>query len=326
MTTEKPSQPPRSSHTDDHSGLSQSEYTELEPVYLTLRKQGNTLILIKQINRLISGIQRHRGMSMSLLAGGETFRNEINELQHQLQRRIAALDIIARNTGDLLSDSDKENLNNAWTTIRDNWQQDHLVDNFELHSHFIEQLLAIVGTLSQRLIESLSEWQTNADDINSNNATYPRSFKQIEVVNFVADQTPTMIELIAKIRGLSSHATTVGTVEYSQDRKLRYLIECARKQNEKLRHQSERLKTLTDKYMPALTNIKTFEMKLLHLFDLVERDVLGGTTMKTKSQQLFELASEIISAYDTIINQGWDLIRHWLELDVESWITQKPDN
>lgn len=299
----------------------QSHFSELEPLYLALQKQNDTLTLIKQINQMIGEVQLHRGMSMSLLGGSEIFQKDIDQLQVRLERRLTALEIIARNTGGLLSPRDKENLSNAWTTIRHNWQDDHLVDNFELHSHFIEQLLEIVSTLSQKLIDSLCEWQPNVDT--ENNAVYPRSFKEIEVINFVARQIPQSIELIAKIRGLSSYATTVGTVEYTEDRKMRYLIKCAREKNEKLRHQSQRLLTLTEDYVPALTHINEFEMKLLRLFDLVERDVLGGTTMTTNSHQLFKWATDIMAAYATITDQGWNLIRHWLELDVESWITQK---
>lgn len=299
----------------------QSHFSELEPLYLALQKQNDTLTLIKQINQMIGEVQLHRGMSMSLLGGSEIFQKDIDQLQVRLERRLTALEIITRNTGGLLSPRDKENLSNAWTTIRHNWQDDHLVDNFELHSHFIEQLLEIVSTLSQKLIDSLCEWQPNVDT--ENNAVYPRSFKEIEVINFVARQIPQSIELIAKIRGLSSYATTVGTVEYTEDRKMRYLIKCAREKNEKLRHQSQRLLTLTEDYVPALTHINEFEMKLLRLFDLVERDVLGGTTMTTNSHQLFKWATDIMAAYATITDQGWNLIRHWLELDVESWITQK---
>lgn len=321
MNTHAPRQyAPKSSSDGSESN---SEYAEIENLYFVVQERNNILTLAKQLNQMVTGVQLHRGMSMSLLAGSDVFKDEIIVLQRQLERRLAALEIFARHTGGLLCNRDKQSLDNAWYTVRHDWQEDHLIDNFELHSHFVEQLLDMTNALAQKLVKSLCELPSPVGNDTDPKTVYPRAFKQIEVLNFVAQQVPQMIEQIAKIRGLTAYAATVGTVEYTQDRKLRYLIKCAREQNEKLRHQSERLETITEGRIPALINVKTYELKLLHLFDLVERDVLGGTTMTTNSHHLFKLATEIIDAYSTIVGEGWTLIRHWMEQDLESCITLK---
>lgn len=283
-----------------------------------INRHHNIVTLIKQLHHMISVVQLHRGMSMSFLGGNTLFDSEIQRLQGQLEKRLLVLETFVAFVDDLVSGLDKRNLHQAWMTIRHDWEDDKLLDNFELHSHFIEQLLAMIGNLAiqleQPLLFPLPAEQQEAPEYGS----HPTSFRLRELLNFISRQLPQMIEMLARMRGLASHAATVGQVEYVQDRKLRYLLQCAREQNEKLRHQSRRLGNIWDKQLPSLGDIASSEMKVLFLFGTVESDILGGQEIIMESHRLFKLATEIIDIYSGIAENGWDLVRRQLDNEMEN--------
>ena len=184
---------------------------------------------------------------MALLAGNTVFQGDFILLQKQFERRLASLEAFAKLTGGLLSAREKENLHNAWHTIRVDWQQDDVIDNFELHSHFIEQLHGMMVSVGKTIEQPVSMLIAQAEDSPlpiEDALAYPRLFKQMELLHFISSQVPAMIEQIARIRGLATYAAAKGVCDYHHDRKLRYVISCSRAQHEKLRHQSERLESL----------------------------------------------------------------------------------
>ena len=303
------------------------------------RQREDTLTLIYQLNQMIKAVQKHRGMSMGLLAGNAAFIGDFEILQRQLERRLATLETFAHETGGLLSQRDKKNLHLAWETIRHNWQDDDVSDNFELHSHFVEQLHGMIFSLAKQLEAPLSgevpgEVSSNlAGEVSGNlveppallqsdrdGVSYPRMFKQIELLNFVTTQLPEMIEQIAKIRGLSTYAAATGEVRYHNDRKLRFLLQCSRRQSEKLRHQAERLEGILNGGIKGLIELKNLELKLIYFLNSVERDVLSGRTITASSHQLFKLATELIDVYWAVVNEGLDMVRKWHADDLENWL------
>ncbi|GAB1258421.1 hypothetical protein NBRC116494_29230 [Aurantivibrio plasticivorans] len=295
------------------------EQKTFETFWRSLRARQDTLLLIRQLTQMVTAVQLHRGMSMSLLAGSEYFGEEIEQLQSQLRHQLTALEVFVEETGELLSDRDKECLHQAWRTITHDWRDDDVLDNFELHSHFVEELLNMISRLSDELKLPLSD-QLISEQEHESTVTYPHSFKQLELLNFVAQQLPKVIEQLAKIRGLSSHAASIGRVEYQLDRKLRYLIESVRIQNEKLRHQSSRLETIINEEYRSLSDVKLFEIKLIFLFGRLEDELLGGQGADVDGPQLFKLCTEVINIYSKIADEGWQLVRRWIDYDAERWI------
>ncbi|TVZ40797.1 hypothetical protein P886_0128 [Alteromonadaceae bacterium 2753L.S.0a.02] len=286
---------------------------------LAFRQREDVLNLIHQINQLIKAVQKHRGLSMGLLAGEESFLAQFQVLQSQLTKRLASLECYAQTTGNLLSPREKENLHLAWTTISYNWEDDQLSDNFELHSHFIEQLQGMLVSLARQLEAPLvPQMLENSDAVRE--ANYPHLFKKIEVLNFVARQLPDMIEQIAKVRGLSVYAASLGSVDFYNDRKLRFLLKYAREQSDKLRHQAERINELLDNTFSSANDLKNLELKLLYLLNTVEQDVLSGREINTSSQQFFTLATEIIDVYWAVVNDGLARLRSWHLDDMEAWL------
>lgn len=300
------------------------DFKIFEDYCASYRQRQDALSLIRQLNHMAKAVQRHRGMSMAMLAGSTLFQGDFNVLQRQVERRLASLEVFAAQTGGLLLPRDKENLHNAWHTIRADWQGDDVIDNFELHSHFIEQLQGMIAGLARALerpVSVVTAAKAGIELIAEDDKGYPKMFKQIELLNFAARQVPMMVEEVARIRGLATYAAAKGECDYHHDRKLRYAISCARASNEKLRHQAGRLESLLTGAPISLAMIKAYELKLMFLLGTVEMDILSGTTISADSHNLFKLATEIIDVYLKMVEDAMDLIDAWHEEDLECWLS-----
>lgn len=286
------------------------------------RVQRDAIVLLRQLHHMAKAVQRHRGMSMALLAGNLAFEGDFTILQREFERRLATLEEFAAAAGDLLSDRDQQNLHNAWYTISADWRNDDVLDNFELHSHFIEQLQEMILGLAKKIERPASAIMASdyAVALQHGDVPEPKLFKQIELLNFIAKQTPDMVEQLARMRGLATYAAEKGECEYSLDRKLRFALQCVRTQHEKLRLQSERMQSVVGGELPSLSFIKTYELKLMFLLNTVESDVLSGAQITSSSAQLFRLATEIIDVYFKVAEEGFNLMAKWHDEDLEVWL------
>ncbi len=280
------------------------------------------LSLIKQISHLCRAIQRHRGLGMSLIAGYEEFEEEFSTLQKQVTRRMQVLQAFAGQSNNILAPAQLEKLSAAWSTIERDWQGDSVMENFEYHSHFIEQLLQLMMILARYLERPVAVQFADAnqdDGIVSQLEPRKQMFSQVGLLVFVCNQLPALVELVAKIRGLSTLASSRGSQDELESSKLRYFIQGTRVQHEKVRNQADRLLEVTDNNIQSLPLIKAYEFKLLFLMTTVEREILESKVITMNSRQLFELATEIIDVYLKVIDEGLSLLVNWQEQSLEHW-------
>ncbi len=286
------------------------------------RQRQDNLLLMKQLVQMIRDVQRHRGMSMALLGGNNAFRDPFDVLQRQLERRLSFLQSFANQT-DALNDRDRSNLQNAWVSISRDWQQDAVIDNYELHCHLIEQLLGMLAALGRQLEHPLNNLLDNHSErvlSNVDGAGYPKRFRQLEVIHFSSRQMPAVVEQLGRIRALSTYAAAVGACDHPHDSKLRYVIQCTRINNEKLHYQGKRLESLLEQDSRLLAPLKSYELKLVFLLNLVEQDILGGGAITADSSRLFNLASDIIEVYFRVIDDGLQLLDAWHLEDIDYWL------
>jgi len=297
------------------------QYDQFASLFLA---REDALILIGQLNQLIKSVQRHRGISMGLLGGNTDFLEEFTDLQQQLERRLATLEAFAKKN-QLLNERDKENLSLAWATIRSNWEQDQLNDNFSLHSHFIEQLLSMVYSMARQLEVPMTAPIVFRDE----NTLQPQAFSserlrlQTEILNFVARTLPEKIEHLAKIRGLATYAAALASDGAIDERRLRFLINSAREQHEHIRAQAEKLAQSTDGALKTLGNIKAKELSLLQFLNLVESVGFVGNGSRDLAHRIFNMASDIMDSYWDVVGEGLDYIRRWHLEDLEAWVRLK---
>jgi hypothetical protein len=286
------------------------------------RQRQDALTLVKQLTQMIKAVQRHRGMSMALLGGNQLFRDDFSRLQQQLERRLRSLQTFASDT-ELLTERDRENLHSAWVTISHDWQQDSVIDNYELHCHLIEQLLAMLATLSKALEQPITSLLfVSGSPTEADSLTYPSRFKHLEVLHFTLRQMPAVVEQIGRVRALATYAAAIGHCDSHHDRKLRYVIQNTRVNNEKLRHQSKRLEPILQDDIALLSQLKSYELKLMFLLNMVDMDVLNGTGVNADSNRIFSLATDIIDVYLNVVEDGILLISRWHEDELENWLQQ----
>lgn len=287
----------------------------------------DALTLAKQLIHMIKAVQRHRGMTMGTLGGNQQFRDELSHLQVQLERRLELLQAFSAHSIGLLSPRDQENLSNAWLTISRDWQEDAVIDNYELHCHLIEQLLSMVAALgkqlelptSQSMPQSMQEI-AEPKIIHADEALYPNRFKYLEVLHFATRLMPAVAEQIGRIRALATYASALGYCDKDFASKLRYVIQCTRVNNEKLRHQTKRLEGLLDSDLSLLGQLKSYEIKLEFLLSMVESDVVNAHQINADSSRLFSLATDIIDVYLKVVDEGVQLLTQWHEQDIEIWV------
>lgn len=284
----------------------------------------DALNLIKQLIHMIKAVQRHRGMSMGLLGGNALFREEFTRLQRQIAERLQLFIAFAARTHQLVPQRDQENLQSAWQTISHDWQEDSVIDNYELHCHLIEQLLALLAVLAKQLEQPIAAILASANEptqIYASAAVYPNRFKQLEVLHFSTRLMPAVAEQIGRIRALATYTSALGYCDADYASKLRYVIQCTRVNNEKLRHQAKRMEGILEKDSPLLNQLKSYEIKLMFLLNMVEQDVLKEGKISADSNRLFQLATDIIDMYLNSVDEGIALIERWHNDEIENWIT-----
>ncbi len=283
----------------------------------------DALTLIKQLIHMIKAVQRHRGMSMGMLGGNQSFKEELANLQIRQGRRLQLLRAFAARAGNLLSEREQENLASAWATISHDWQQDSVIDNYELHCHLIEQLLSMVASLGKHLEQPTSSLAGEVHEpqvIQTEGAQFPNRYKHLEVLHFATRLMPAVAEQLGRIRALATYAAAVGSLDKDYTTKLRYVIQCTRVNNEKLRHQSKRLEGLLENELSLLGQLKSHEIKLEFLLEMIENEVLAVNHISADSSRFFKLATDIIDVYLKLVEEGIDLLAHWHEQDIDHWV------
>jgi hypothetical protein len=87
-----------------------------------------------------------------------------------------------------------------------------------------------------------------------------------------------------------------------------------------LRHQTKRLEGLLNHDLSLLNQLKSYEIKLDFLLNMVESDVASQEDVHADSNRLFRLATDVIDVYLTVVEEGIELLCLWHEQDIEVWI------
>jgi hypothetical protein len=307
--------------TNNKAQQSNTDKASLDQFTALFSQRLNTLLLIKQVIHLVKAVQRHRGMSMGLLGGNSQFKTELTTLQHQIEQRLALFLAFAARAQQVMPLRDQENLQSAWRTISHDWHDDSVIDNYELHCHLIEQLLVIMTSLAKQMEQPILAIVTSNEphQIHASNIIYPNRLKQLEVLHFSTRLMPAVAEQIGRIRALSTYVTALGICSTDYASKLRYVIQCTKVNNEKLRHQAKRMESILGKDNHLLSQLKSYEIKLIFLLDMVEQDVLKEANVTADSNKLFAIASDIIDMYLYVVDEGIALIEKWHNDEIENW-------
>lgn len=248
---------------------------------------------------------------MGLLGGDSAFRSDFDILQKQLERRIHALQLLTISS-QLLDTRTQSSLIDGWITISQNWQEDTVIDNYELHCHLIDQFLTSVIMLSKQLEQPIGT------PLESNLS------KHLSIVHFTTERLPSVIEKIGRVRALATYAAAANDYDSHYGNKLHYAIQCIRDENKSFLQQAKRLEGVLKQDLSLLDQLKSYEAKLLILLTIVEDDVIKkmGASTSANSHRIYTLATDIIDRYLSIVEGGMVLIGRWHDEDMEAWLMQ----
>ncbi len=297
---------------DAETLISQESVDKIETVTRTYRERHAILTLMRQLNRLISAIQRHRGVSLAHLAGDGLFVDDVAQVQAQVNQRLAVLKNSVHTFDVLVSPHQQQNILNGWNTVCHDWQGDALLENFEYHSFLIDQLLQLNGDFGRQLEASLLA----ASDVESDQSVPSDD----SVLRLVCRQVPELIENFARIRGLATHAAVVHHCDEDHQKKLLYWLQCAQRQNKELITAIDTLDVGLKSGWRSLSELKNYELKLAFFLNTVSKDIVHGDCCQADARQLFVLGSEIIDAYVEGVDGGVSLLLARLEAELEGWL------
>lgn len=288
------------------------EKRQVDAVTSLYRERHSILTLMRQLNRLVNAIQQHRGVSLAHLAGDGLFTEDVAQVQAQVNRRLLVLRKSIDHFDQLITPSEQQNIQHGWNTVCHDWEGDALLENFEYHSFLIDQVLQLSSGLARRLEEPLKPSVGTADALVTEDLVLP----------LVCRGVPELIEQLARIRGLATHAAVVGGCDEEHDKKLKYWLQCAERQNHELIRQIDTMDHGLKSGWKSLAELKNYELKLAFFLNTIKKDIVGGDCSKADARQLFTLGSEIIEAYVEGVDGGISLLQTRLESNLESWLTE----
>lgn len=270
----------------------------------------SSLLMIKQLMHLCRDVQKHRGLGMGLLAGNMEFSPRFQLLQQQMARRIDTLEVFSLKAPNPFSRSEAEKINAAWQTIRAGWHDDSVLENFQFHCHFVEQLLHMVMQLSHCLSsDTASQFPLAETD---------KNYKD-ELLVFVCQQLPRMIEFLGMVRALGTHSATLGHNIEEHDKKLKYFCQCVKTEKIQIIRIAEQLHQHIGADIPTLLVLRTYEYKVDAMINKIEKHIIGRAKIKIKSDDLFTMLTDIMDVYWRVVDDGIDLLHHYQDLALESW-------
>lgn len=276
--------------------------------------------LVVQLNHLCRGVQRHRGLSIGLLAGNKSFLDNFLMLQEQINRRVQIIAAFVGQSPSLLSKTDLERLHYAWNTIKDNWQQDSVLENFEFHSYFVDQLLATMARLLDKIRAPYSEKIQECIDQENNNDLLVETEIYQNLVEFSQKKLTRFIELLGKIRALSVYAAVSGSCTKEHEKKLDYLLQCVDSERDSLFESTVYLHSKLADRLPSLLTIRTYEYKLDFLLEKMSSDFLNVEVVHAKEEEVFNLVTDIIDVYWRVVDDSLNLMNLWQQDDLERWL------
>ncbi len=268
--------------------------------------QVNSLTLIRYLNLLVITCQKYRGAGIALLGGDITFENGVHALQRQIHWSLKNIRVLNQQYGSIIQDNEWFEIESHWEALTQNWRSDTVITCFEMHSHFIEMLHKLMWSICVNAYYFSMIPKLDGAEI------APSSLKKVlsghkdhqVLVQITMRLMPEMIETIARIRGIATHAVVCGVCDHEHKLRLSYLIQKLNAQKEQLAVVPKSLQHGTLTRLPSLAHLLLYEHKLDQLQQTLRNDVMCEGEINLVSQQLFEFATSIIDVYYNVIEDG----------------------
>lgn len=265
------------------------------------------ITIIRHLIPVIIVSQQHRGASLAFLEGDNSYKNKVSELQNEIEYRLTTLQLLNRELSKPVKELEIDQLVQEWWNIK-GWSEGTPLENFNLHNYFIEQQMRLVWRAKEKTnyffmdTGKVCESRENASD----NAYSGDAL----LIRFVLHDTLELIELIAKTRGLATHAMVVGACDIDHYSWLEYLLREINLKKEKFRILFGSLQQYMLRDMPSLIDLQLQDSRMVQLVQYVENNILRNEIIRHDSQDIFIMATTIINSLTEVIYQGLDFIQN----------------
>ena len=258
----------------------------------------NTLCLIRQLLPFLIVLQRHRGASMAFLEGDTSFESKIIRLEIETTTRFSRISQLNESFDQLIPQQQWSDIKNEYDALMSHWREDTAIANFEFHNHFIELIIKLLQKLSAPVVDYTLK------------RSQPQSWKEGQLVAEITfHSTPQLIEAMAKVRGLVTHAAVAGQIDPHIHSRVKYLLQSIIQYKEKLRLALDDIQKETLSSTPGLFDAILHEHKIMQFHQLITDEFLIKKSIHTESHLIFDFISDVIELYSATVSLGLNLLQ-----------------
>jgi len=280
-----------------------------------------SITIIRQIIPLMIASQLHRGAQLALMEGGKYFEEKVKILQAEIDSRFTTLLLLNKELSTPLQEQQIKLLLQEWDTLQD-WNGGPVLENFNLHSHFIEQLMRLIWSVSEKsnyfLVKLSRDTKSNSHKNHNSNDSISASADDGLLSKFVLQEIPELIELLARIRGLATHSSVIKQCDAEHKTWLEFLLKQLKQKNEKFRVLIRSLQIYALRDLPALIDIEIQDVGIVQLIQFVENNILRDSDIEVNGHNVFMLTTNIINSYNKVVKQGIDFIQNKINQQLDS--------
>lgn len=283
----------------------EADMSNLAALHQNQQLRIKALDLVKSLFEQVRVVQQHRAATNAALAGNPFFESKTRVLAREVNSRFKELERQQQDCIDVIDSRQWDDIRNAWQTVHLQWRQDEIIENFELHSHLVKQLLtyiSILGNKVEDLIETGSQHQA--------------------LSHYVLNDVPSFIELLGQIRALGTSTAVVGIMDDACEMRLRFLMGQLQKQQIKVKQQAQHLSQEALEITSSLIDALLCEPKLERLTGIVMHDLLSGRDIVTSADEIFTLSTQIIDAHYNVMNEGLRMLRLSMDKRMQAWVSR----
>ena len=283
----------------------EADMSNLAALHQNQQLRIKALDLVKSLFEQVRVVQQHRAATNAALAGNPFFESKTRVLAREVNSRFKELERQQQDCLDVIDSRQWDDIRNAWQTVHLQWRQDEIIENFELHSHLVKQLLSYISILGNKvedLIETGSQHQA--------------------LSHYVLNDVPSFIELLGQIRALGTSTAVVGIMDDACDMRLRFLMGQLQKQQIKVKQQAQHLSQEALDITSSLIDALLCEPKLERLTGIVMHDLLSGRDIVTTADEIFTLSTQIIDAHYNVMNEGLRMLRLSMDKRMQAWVSR----
>jgi len=281
------------------------DMSELAGLHQNQQLRIKALDLVKSLFEQVRVIQQHRAATNAALAGNPFFESKTRVLAREINSRFKEIERQQEACPEVIEIREWQDIRNAWQTVHLQWRQDEIIENFELHSHLVKQMLdyiSILGNKAECLIETGSQHQA--------------------LSHYVLNDIPSFIELLGQIRALGTSTAVVGVMDEACEMRVRFLMGQLQKQQIKVKQQAQHLSQEALEITSSLIDALLCEPKLERLTGIVMHDLLSGRDIVTSADEIFTLSTSIIDAHYNVMNEGLRLLRLSMDKRMQAWVSR----